>query len=187
MGNGTYNGWSGFETWAVSMYLDGAYDGEDTARLALEVVAEAAPAGRDDRAHAVFSVGEALRELVEPEIPTLGGLAGDLLSAAMGAINWRELAESRLDAAGWFGATELAGWEDAAKALGRKHGEAAAAMGGEVPNLSGEWADSLTPDRLFHLYAGRDAETDADGDAVEALADAYEAGVADVLAGTGAR
>ena len=45
------------------------------------------------------------------------------------------------------------------------------------PNLSGEWAGDLTPGRLFEDLTGEEAMTAADGDVVEALADAYEAGV----------
>src|ERR1700739_2806258 len=46
-----------------------------------------------------------------------------------------------------------------------------------MPNLSGEWADALTPHRLFEQIVGREPETDDDGDVIEALADAFENGV----------
>lgn len=59
------------------------------------------------------------------------------------------------------------------------------------PNLSGEWADDLTPQTLYERITERDhadAERDAGlgyetlvGSVIDALADAYEAGVADTF------
>lgn len=55
-----------------------------------------------------------------------------------------------------------------------------------VPDLSGEWADGLTPVSLFREVTGVDPEggvSVAEGKVVDALCDAYEAGVSDTFAG----
>ena len=50
------------------------------------------------------------------------------------------------------------------------------------PNLSGEWADDLTPRRLWAtIVEGDEAADDPDGDSLDALCDAYEAGVHDTF------
>jgi hypothetical protein len=52
-----------------------------------------------------------------------------------------------------------------------------------APNLSGEWADSLTPQTLFEMIVGREPASAADGDVVERLADAFEQGVGETFSG----
>jgi hypothetical protein len=53
-----------------------------------------------------------------------------------------------------------------------------------IPNLSGEWADAPTPHTLYREITGNDPadriseDEDADGEIVDAIADAWEAGVA---------
>jgi hypothetical protein len=49
------------------------------------------------------------------------------------------------------------------------------------PNLSGEWADGLTPHSLALSIFGSADDDPFDNEDVEALADAYEAGVLDTF------
>jgi hypothetical protein len=57
----------------------------------------------------------------------------------------------------------------------------------QQPNLSGEWADSLTPRSLFERITGLDAHAeatwsiDAYNAVCDALCDAYEAGVSEIF------
>jgi hypothetical protein len=127
----TYNGWANYQTWAVGMFLDGNYDGEGIYRHALEVIEEAAQAGKVGRSTAIADVADALRELVEESVSVAvdglaSGLAVDLLGSAVGSVDWRELAESRLESVSFYTADELAGWETAAAELGREYAENAA-------------------------------------------------------------
>lgn len=83
-----YNGWKNYETWAVGLYLDGNYDGENTYRMVLELASAAS--GRGDLA-------DALKGFVEESLPDLGSsLASDLLGAAVGSVDWFTLAEHKL-------------------------------------------------------------------------------------------
>lgn len=49
------------------------------------------------------------------------------------------------------------------------------------PDLSGEFADAPTPQTLFAAIVGRDPESIADGELMDALADAWEEGVSDAF------
>jgi hypothetical protein len=109
----TYNGWTNYETWAVGMYLDGNYTGEGTYRAVLALVGEAATTGTDRAVEnilagvwtaeqaRVFEVEDALKNWTEEQIgmesdDLANGIAADLLNAALSEVNWRELAEHKL-------------------------------------------------------------------------------------------
>ena len=80
-----YNGWTNHETWLVNLWLDGCIDSlpEDM--------------GTTDTA----TIAEAIRELVEEilwgEEPPAADLSTDLLTSALDAVNWRELAENTVE------------------------------------------------------------------------------------------
>lgn len=190
----TYNGWTNYETWATGMFLDGNYDGEATYRAAAELATEHAAAG-------VHELADALREFVEESLPELDGLAGDLLGAAVSAIDWRELAEHQR-------AEVVEGWTAEARERGADDARAAASWAADGntdpaaarrvlrmlddgdpaaddylprrPDLSGEFADDLTPDALAEAITGADA-AEIDSDLIDALASAYEAGVSEAF------
>jgi hypothetical protein len=99
-----YNGWATYETWAAGMYLDGNYDGEGTYREVQETVTRLTR-GLDDSS-TVNEILAARDELAselekvihfEVEILTVGEkLEKELLTHALGEINWRELADGQL-------------------------------------------------------------------------------------------
>lgn len=103
----SHNGYTNYETWAVSMYLDGNYDGEGTYHTVLELVQEAsdnyAPGNvyegiwTEDEARR-YSVEDALKAWFEDQLPDLGAsIAQDLLTSAVQEVNWLELAELKLN------------------------------------------------------------------------------------------
>lgn len=99
-------------------------------------------------------------------------------------------------------------WVAEARELGRKHGRNAGAWAADgnttqehirgvlamfedgdpqafdylprMPNLSGEFADDLTPQRLYYEVTGASDDYEAD-ESTEALCDAYEEGVAETF------
>jgi hypothetical protein len=186
----TYNGWTNYETWAAGMFLDGNYDGEGVYRHGLDIIREAAKSGEVGRSTAIADLADAIRELVEENVRNAtddlaSGLAADLLGSALGSIEWRELAESRLPE-DFYSADELAQWITDAADLGREHATNAASWIvdgnsereharrllamlrdgdpeaydaiGAGPNLSGEMADGMTPRKLYEQITGRDAD-----------------------------
>ena len=79
----TYNGWTNYETWLTGLWLS---NDQATDRVAREIVT-AAP----DR----VAAADALRDWIADANPLLGeaSLYSDLLNAALGAVDWYELAE----------------------------------------------------------------------------------------------
>ena len=73
----SYNGWSNYETWSVSLWMDSDY----TAEMAGEC-------------ETVGQLAERLKSDFEEFAPDLeNGPYCDLLNTAMGEVNWGEIAE----------------------------------------------------------------------------------------------
>lgn len=98
----TYNGWKNYETWAVGMYLDGNYTGEGTYRAVLGLAEEVVEGATATDVWTVaearrFNLADALKEFVEERVrPEEGGLAGDLIGAALSEVEWHDLADHKL-------------------------------------------------------------------------------------------
>ncbi|MBA4064543.1 MAG: hypothetical protein C0501_12695 [Isosphaera sp.] len=95
-----YNGWKNYETWAVSLWLDNdAGTSEYWRDAAREVLAGAEPTSQFTRIEeARFSLAERLKDELEEGIPCPdAGLYTDLLNAALGEVDWDEIAASYLE------------------------------------------------------------------------------------------
>jgi hypothetical protein len=78
--SGKCNGWTNYETWNVKLWLDN--DGW-----------EPEPGFPDN----VRDAAAYLKDMVEEQAPDLGAsMFSDLLTAALGEVNWREIAEAYL-------------------------------------------------------------------------------------------
>ena len=98
---GEYNGWTNYETWLVKLWLDndqGTY--YDVTGHATETVTATDGVTVADK----YDFADWVQEYVEELLPDIGGLAADLMKAALSEVNWREIAEGYLDDA----ASELA-------------------------------------------------------------------------------
>lgn len=108
----TYNGWTNYATWVVKLWMDNEQGSqewmEETARECLQ------RAINDDRGdakdEAVTSFAEALEsyhdEMQEVADMKVVGVFADLLTHALGAVEWREIARNVIDdievwSAGW--------------------------------------------------------------------------------------
>lgn len=95
-----YNGWTNYETWAVRLWIDGE---EPSYRYwcgrAQEIYDEAeADKYFTKEENAINDLADSLKEEHEESMPVPeSGVYADLLSAALGEVNWHEIAESMIE------------------------------------------------------------------------------------------
>jgi SOS response regulatory protein OraA/RecX len=98
-----YNGWANYETWAVKLWLDNDQDTQeywhDAAR---EALAQPNDSGvLNDAEHARYTLAERLKDEHEEQNPLQElrhpSVYSDLLAAALGSVDWSEIAQSLLD------------------------------------------------------------------------------------------
>ncbi len=100
-----YNGWTNYETWAVSLWNDNdqatqVYWRQEASRQAQE--AAHGEMVRDgvwtSKEAARFNLAEQLKEEITEAAPDMeASVYSDLLRAALDTVNWREIAENLLD------------------------------------------------------------------------------------------
>lgn len=95
-----YSGWKNYETWAVSMYLDGNYTGPHTPDECIEIVKNhLVICESEDIKHPTIVISDALEDFVDGEIygeNASMGIAGDLLGNALGRVDWLTLAKHKI-------------------------------------------------------------------------------------------
>ena len=79
----SYNGWSNYETWNVKLWLDNEQGSSEEVRDMAR------------RARRVGDLAESPKTMVNDAAPDLGASCfADLLNAALGEVDWYEMAES---------------------------------------------------------------------------------------------
>lgn len=94
-----YQGWTNYETWATSLWIDNEEplyrEARKMARGARRKAAEQIEDGDKFPREARFILADALKEWVEGMAPDLGAtLFSDLLNAALSAVDWLEIADA---------------------------------------------------------------------------------------------
>lgn len=95
----TYNGYTNYETWAVSLWIDNDQGSSEYWREQAQehwdnAVADTASA-RDE--NAACNLAEQLKEEHEEGMPKVDGLWADLLNAALSEVNWHEIATGMIE------------------------------------------------------------------------------------------
>lgn len=83
MNDEKYNGWTNYETWCVNLWLandEGLYN-------AVQAMDKSS----------LPDYADALKTFVTESAPTLSGMYSDLLTAALGAVNWYEIASAQTE------------------------------------------------------------------------------------------
>jgi hypothetical protein len=100
-----YNGWTNYETWAVKLWIDneqGDYEyWREQTRDVIETCADKFPNQYADKeANERMTLSDRLREWHEDRAESFmanqASVFADLMNAALGAVEWREIAESML-------------------------------------------------------------------------------------------
>lgn len=95
-----YNGWSNYETWVVNLWIDndeGQYNyWRDRARECFTDASADTHMTRKEDATTVLA--QALQNEITDSAPATDGLFGDMLTHALGMVDWYEIAASQIDA-----------------------------------------------------------------------------------------
>lgn len=103
-----YNGWSNYETWCVNLWMSNVEsDYKHYLAVAAAVLRDSEPrTGQanpkpwqrtDVRSVAVYDLARALEVSYEEAAPEVTGVYADLLGAALGSVDWYEIAEHWID------------------------------------------------------------------------------------------
>lgn len=88
-----YNGWTNYATWAVKLWMDNEQSSQEYwAEQAQEFVN-----AHDDPAMRTILFADAIEAAHVEALPELQGFAADLLNAAIGSVNWHEIAANLLE------------------------------------------------------------------------------------------
>ena len=96
----TYNGWTNYETWLVNLWMDNSEGDQAYWQERAQEAWNNAEPGRYDwqtrEAEATRALADSLKDYHEQAASDITGIAGvfaDLIGAALGSVNWQEIAE----------------------------------------------------------------------------------------------
>lgn len=97
-----YNGWKNYETWNVKLWIDNEqssheYWREQTQSIWMHPRAGRAYTSQTRLEAATTDLADALKAEHEENTPTVTGVYADLLNAALGEVDWYEIASNMIE------------------------------------------------------------------------------------------
>jgi hypothetical protein len=93
-----YNGWTNYETWVVSLWMDNEKGSYDYWRsVAAQIASPNSPEYIKCASTQKCRLADILKDNHEEELPELTGFAADLLNAAMSEVDWFSIAEHLIE------------------------------------------------------------------------------------------
>jgi hypothetical protein len=159
MTENSHNGWTNYQTWVVNLWIDNDEGMHETMReWAQECMQDAIDKGCDAdsaRNDATYELGQRIEQWHDEYAPETQGVFADLLTRALGQVNWYEIAENYIDdlelfCAGWnmpgyLPDSEPSLFTDADKALDYIKNEISELDPAIYPDAE-TWADSCNAD-----------------------------------------
>lgn len=97
MENQKHNGWTNYETWAVALWLDNEESSYRYWRAVAQETVQISRRPEERCEEAVVILADRLKDEIGDAVPTeLTGVFSDLLRAALGEVNWLEIADNFL-------------------------------------------------------------------------------------------
>lgn len=94
----SYNGWKNYETWNVKLWIDNDQGSHETWQSRGEQLirdeTEEDRTGEEIRDAASDKLADELKDWHEENRPDVSGTYSDLLNAALGEVDWKEIAEN---------------------------------------------------------------------------------------------
>ena len=105
MRDNTYHGWANYQTWAVNLWMT-----NDGSQWLDEMAQDCANDSDGDRDAARTDLARRLEALHDDGLADIVGITGvftDLLSHALGSVDWHEIAEHAIENVEWPTADEV--------------------------------------------------------------------------------
>ncbi len=97
----TYNGWTNYETWNVKLWIDNEQGSYEYWRERAQELWNDTTSGQYEweTREEMFTrnLADMLKDEHEENAPELSGPYADLMNAALGEVNWREIAQSYIE------------------------------------------------------------------------------------------
>jgi hypothetical protein len=97
----TYNGWTNYETWLTNLWMDNEQGSQEFYREMAQQIIDDITASEylSKEEEEVHQMADRLKEYFETEFleDMEAGLKGDLIRAALGSVNWFEIAKTWIE------------------------------------------------------------------------------------------